>query len=454
MTNTTAAPRVAATISSEGDVTLEIGTRIETSVHDSLPAARQAIVQRVSQIADRRGEPVSAIMQDPAGVWPVLVHANGRVEERAAQAAPALPPEETRQEETPAAVTPPSEPQPAQAPTLSAPEPAAPEPTPVVAPAPRTEAPAAHAKVPQSTRRSFLATETRQEPATDGFRGVLARMGLNLQPSAAERARRADEQAISQHWPGPRTIAVVNGKGGASKTPTVVLLSAVFARFGGAGVLAWDNNQTRGTLGWRTEQGAHESTLLDLLPQVPQLLSANAQSADLAHFVHHQTRDKFDVLRSQPMALAANQRIDAADVDNIHSIGRKYYRLIFIDSGNDESDPLWQRMIDHTDQLVVATTTRDDHAEAGALLLEALGQRDERSADLAQRAIVVVNQANDKAPKNDAADVASGYSSLARQAVTIPHDPAMVDGILRYGALHKNTQRAWIAAAAAVARGL
>lgn len=36
-------------------------------------------------------------------------------------------------------------------------------------------------------------------------------------------------------------------KGG--QTPTTVLLSAVFARYGGAGVVAWDANQTRGTLG-------------------------------------------------------------------------------------------------------------------------------------------------------------------------------------------------------------
>jgi MinD-like ATPase involved in chromosome partitioning or flagellar assembly len=163
---------------------------------------------------------------------------------------------------------------------------------------------------------------------------------------------------------------VVNGKGGAGKTPTTVLLAAVFARHGGAGVLTWDNNQTRGTLGWRTEQG-REATLLDLLPQVDRLLSTGAQSADLAHFVHHQTRDRFDVLRSKPMALAHEQRVEPSDVDAIHAVAAKYYRLIFIDSGNDESDPMWLRMIDHTDQLVVATTTRDDHAEAGALLLEA-----------------------------------------------------------------------------------
>ncbi|MFD0760440.1 AAA family ATPase [Arthrobacter ulcerisalmonis] len=85
-----------------------------------------------------------------------------------------------------------------------------------------------------------------------------------MSPSESERAERSDVLAVSQHWPGPRTIAVVNGKGGAGKTPTTVLLAAVFARHGGAGVLTWDNNQTRGTLGWRTEQGPHEATLLDL----------------------------------------------------------------------------------------------------------------------------------------------------------------------------------------------
>ncbi len=229
-------------------------------------------------------------------------------------------------------------------------------------------------------RQSFLVREQIEEPATTGWRGLATRAGIRMSPSEEERAERADVLAVSQHWPGPRTIAIVNGKGGAGKTPSTVLLSGVFARYGGAGVLAWDNNQTRGTLGWRTEQGPHESTLLELLPQVDRLLSTSAQSADLAHYVHHQTRDRFDVLRSKPMALAQEQRIEPEDVDAIHAVASKYYRLIFIDSGNDESDPMWRRMIDHADQLVVATTTRDDHAEAGALLLEALADPETFSA--------------------------------------------------------------------------
>jgi hypothetical protein len=50
--------------------------------------------------------------------------------------------------------------------------------------------------------------------------------------------------------------------------------------------------------------------------------------------------------------------------------------------------------------------------------------------------------------------VADGYRAIAREAVTVPFDPAMVDGLLRYGSLRPGTQRAWLAAAAAVARGL
>lgn len=188
-------------------------------------------------------------------------------------------------------------------------------------------------------RKSFLQTERPEEPAIQGARGALNRLGFKMAPNATEQSTRDDELAVSQHWPGPRTIAVVNGKGGAGKTPTTILLSAVFARYGGAGVLAWDNNQTRGTLGWRTEAGTHDRTLLEMIPEAERLLGTGAQSADLAHFVHHQPREKYDVLRSKPIRLAHENRLHPEDVDAIHAVAAKFYRLIIIDSGNDESDP-------------------------------------------------------------------------------------------------------------------
>ena len=309
-------------------------------------------------------------------------------------------------------------------------------------------------EIPAVPRRSFLDQHAAEEPARQGWRGRLTRLGLRVRPGSAERSERADVLAVSQHWPGPRTIAIVNGKGGAGKTPTTILLSAVLARYGGAGVLAVDLNQTRGTLGWRTEQGSHTATVLDLLPETDRLLGTGAQAADLARFVHHQTSDRYDVLRSQPLELASSQRLTTDDVDALHAVASKYYRLILIDSGNDESDAVWQRMIDHTTQVVVATTTRDDHAEAGALLLEALERRNPASAALAGQAVVIVSRADPSAKPADLRRIIDGYRGLARDVVAIPHDPAMVGGRLLYSALRPATQRAWLAAAAAVARGL
>lgn len=306
----------------------------------------------------------------------------------------------------------------------------------------------------RSQRESFLTPQQAQEPATRGWRGFLSTLGMRISPSEKEAAERNDRNAVSQHWPGPRTIAIVNGKGGANKTPTTVLLSAVFARYGGGGVLAWDNNQTRGTLPWRTEKGPHDSTILDLLQQTDTLLATGAQSADLARYVHHQTSDRYDVLRSKPKELADRQRFHESHVDAIHSVATKFYRMIFIDSGNDESDPMWLRMIEQTDQLVVATTTEDDKAESAALLLETLEAGSDQAAALADEAVVVVSQSNSTSPKSAVERVRNGFEPLARSAVSIPYDPAMVRGLLRYNALNKTTQRAWLHAAAEVARGL
>lgn len=486
---------IKATVNADGSATVIIEGKTHEFTADNEAAARAQTVELVSSHAKKEGSVVRAVMHDSQGSWPVKVHPNGTVEpdtttppqlrekparRRAgnpvthmATTEPAVIDQAAAQdtEETPQ--QPVSEAPASTASTSKGEEPAMET---VQAKAPQgqtTPPPAPPAKAPQdnpfakksptqpstpATRRearpSFLTQEQVEEPATKGWRGTMTRMGIRMAPSEDERAERADVQAVSQHWPGPRTIAIVNGKGGAGKTPTTVLLSAIFARYGGAGVLAWDNNQTRGTLGWRTEQGPHEATLLELLPESEKLLSTGAQSADLAHFVHHQTRDRFDVLRSKPMELASAQRVDAEDVDAIHRVASKYYRLIFIDSGNDESDPMWRRMIDHTDQLVVATTTRDDHAEAGALLLEALAQQNDKAHALAQNAVAVVTQADSKATAADVRRVADGYKTLARDVATIPFDPAIVDGILRYDALRPTTQRAWLAAGAAVARGL
>ena len=405
-----------------GDATAELsvdGEREEFAA-ESLEELRDAVLTRVTAVAADLGRPVQLTAEDDDGAWLLAVHPDGEIgEEEPLEADPGESGE----------VAPPP-------------------------PAHGAHAAGAHSAQDAPQRTSFLQEQPRTDRASRGWRGVLVRVGVPVAASRSEREERAEVQAVSRHWAGPRTVSIVNGKGGANKTPTTAMLASVFARNGGSGVLAWDNNETRGTLGWRTEQAAHDATLQTLLPAVEHLLSPAAQSSELGYFVHHQTGDKYDVLRSNPAMLATEQRITTEDFDRLHAVAAKYFRLIFVDSGNDESAERWLRMIDHTDQLVIATTALGEHAEAGALLLEALAQRDERSARLARDAVVVVSQSERTGKRTDARTVAAGFEPIARRAVTIPFDPALHGGRLDFASLAKPTRRAWLHAAAAVAEGL
>ena len=400
----------------------------------NLSAARRRAVEILIAAARAYGGELLAICSDPDGLFRLKVGADGSVAEapREGYAPPTpLAPAYT----SPAA---PVEPLPARTQLF------------ITQPInPNTDLDA-----PEPPRHALATSDDTSVLAEQGWRGALARRGVPLPPSESELTDRHFRTLVAQHWPTPRTIAVVNGKGGAGKTPTTICLAATFAKYGGSGVLAWDNNQTRGTLGWRTEQSWHQATLLDLLPEAPRLLKKEPQPGDLSRFVHHQSRDYYDVLPSKPILLADEQRITSDDVDTIWKVATRYYRLIIIDSGNDESDPMWRRMIDRTDQLVTVTTTRADHAEAGALLLEALSRRNAHSAQLARNSVTIITQADPKATDESIARLRKGYSTLSREVAFIPYDPAMVEGALVLDNLKPATQRAWLMAAAAVAEGL
>lgn len=299
---------------------------------------------------------------------------------------------------------------------------------------------------------SFLAKSAAGGPKPTGWRAVAGRLGFKVQASQAQCQQWEDERTVSQHWPGPRTIAVLNGKGGAGKTPTSILLASNFARLGSGSVVAADGNVTRGTLGWRTEQGPHNATILDMVPQTEALMDPSARNGDVAAFTHHQTIDQFDVLRSNPLLLSTEQKLSPEELDGIQQVLTRYYRMIIWDTGNDEGDSLWLRIVSHADQIVVATTTRTDHAEAGRLLLQGLSGRDERSAALAANAVVVISQADREEPP--ATSLVDGFAGIAREVVTIPYDRSMREQWLRSDKLAPATRAAWLHAAAAVARGL
>jgi cellulose biosynthesis protein BcsQ len=445
---------------------------------DSVQELRSNALALVVVEAQTLQRPVRVRIEDPEGHGELIVHPDNKIESVSYEPAPARRRAEAP-ETTPTTVAP------AIKETLPAPEPAAAPATATAtatataasvdarpwppAPAPANPEPQTAAVVEEAapTRRSlketsFLVSAPVLEPATQGWRGTLTRLGLRLDPSAKELTEREDIRTVSQHWPGPRTIAVVNRKGGANKTPTAVMLSALLARYSGAATVAWDNNESQGTLGWRTEKGSHDRSVLDLIDASTELLSPSTNAAEIAKFVHHQTADKFDVLRSDENE-EGDHEITAEEVDIAHQVLTRYYRLVVMDSGNTARAANWRRMIDHTNQLVVPVTAIEDRAEAARLTLQTLDSRRGHDAELARNAVVIVSESTDakrsmsgealKRAKDEAQRIADGFAPFVRAVVRIPYDPALVNGPIRYEALQPATQRAWLAAAAAVAAG-
>ena len=132
----------------------------------------------------------------------------------------------------------------------------------VPAPAPVTPSDSGTAPVEPEVRRFMTATDfldrrAGQEdlgPATWGWRGWVRRMSGGLikpRMGPAERDHASDRAIIQRDFDGPRTIAFINPKGGAAKTTGVLAAGYTFGTVRGGGVVAWDNNESRGTLGIR-----------------------------------------------------------------------------------------------------------------------------------------------------------------------------------------------------------
>ena len=455
-----------------------------TNVED----AHMEALELLRRFAGDVGGPVTVRSTEPSGVFDFLINPDGsthlpaRDDPTPAQPAPpTTPPPATQPAEhtetpitapspapapttttttTPSVALPPALPQPAPpAPVVAQPAPA--RPPAVAAPGADKRELTVPAPVHQPRRRevqaelrrqSLLEEITTQGPAHHGVRGVLNAMGLRLAPSKAELMERDNITKVSRHWVGPRTIAVVNGKGGSAKTPSAILLAALLARYGGGNVIAWDNNSTRGTLGWRTESGGHEATVADLLPRASYLLGTEARASDLEAFTHHQSVDRFDVLRSDPTQLASEQPADEVSFRAVHAVLARYYRIILIDTGNDESLPAWSSMIERTDAIVVPTITRPEHAESARLLLDGLARSGRHGERLAEQATVIVSQASASEPSP--AHYVEVFNGMARAAVGIPYDPAMSNSPLLLDSLGAATRRAWLAAGAALTDAL
>ncbi|MET8041899.1 chromosome partitioning protein [Micromonospora sp. NPDC005215] len=288
--------------------------------------------------------------------------------------------------------------------------------------------------------------------ATMGVRAVVNRMGLlRLSPGRHEQELKRDIEMVRRNFGGLRQVTVVNPKGGAGKTVAILLLAMTFGQKRGGYVLAWDNNETQGTLGMRAQQDFHSRTVRDMLRDLGQFQGAHGRVGDLSQYVRSQGEGMFDVLASDESA-TGGEMLTAAAFAEIREVVSRFYKLIFVDTGNNVRAQNWQASMDATDQLVVTMSARNDSAETAARMLDHLEQSGRQR--LVRQAVTVVSMPPSR-KEIDLPAIQEHFAARTRAVLLAPYERLIDTGEpIRYGGLSAATRDAWLKIAAAVAEGL
>ncbi|MEH1098626.1 chromosome partitioning protein [Micromonospora sp. CPCC 205561] len=287
--------------------------------------------------------------------------------------------------------------------------------------------------------------------ATMGVRAVANRIGLRLPPGRHEQELRRDIETVRRNFGGLRQVTVVNPKGGAGKTVAILLLAMTFGQKRGGYVLAWDNNETQGTLGMRAQQDFHSRTVRDMLRDLGQFQGAHGRVGDLSQYVRSQGEGMFDVLASDESA-TGGEMLTAAAFAEIREVVSRFYKLIFVDTGNNVRAQNWQAAMDATDQLVVTMSARNDSAETAARMLDHLEQSGRQR--LVRQAVTVVSMPPSR-KEIDLPAIQEHFAARTRAVLLAPYERLIDTGEpIRYGGLSAATRDAWLKIAASVAEGL
>ncbi|MDG4790761.1 chromosome partitioning protein [Micromonospora sp. WMMD1102] len=274
---------------------------------------------------------------------------------------------------------------------------------------------------------------------------------VKLAPGRHEQEIKQDIEMIRRNFGGLRQVTVVNPKGGAGKTVAILLLAMTFGQKRGGYVLAWDNNETQGTLGMRAQQDFHSRTVRDMLRDLYQFKGAHGRVGDLSQYVRSQSEGMFDVLASDESA-TGGEMLTAAAFAEIREVVSRFYKLIFVDTGNNVRAQNWQAAIDATDQLVVTMSARNDSAETAARMLDHLEQSGRQR--LVRQAVTVVSMPPSR-KEIDLPAIQRHFAARTRAVLLAPYERLIDTGEpIRYAQLSSATRDAWLKIAASVAEGL
>jgi MinD-like ATPase involved in chromosome partitioning or flagellar assembly len=244
----------------------------------------------------------------------------------------------------------------------------------------------------------------------------------------------------------PRVLAFANPKGGVHKTTATVLAAATIGSVRGRGVLAWDDNELRGTLGLRAGSARHARTIRHLLGDLLQIenMHGDALLHELDGYLRHASDGSYDVLAGEENPRFA-QRLDRHTVQRVMDLLRRTHDVICVDTGNNVESTNWQTVMKAADQLVITTVPREDAAFTADWMLDLLD--DTGQEDLVRNAVTLIScPSPGRLPL--LGDLTKHFATRTRAVAVVPYDPALeVGSSIEYAELLPETRAAWLKAA-------
>jgi MinD-like ATPase involved in chromosome partitioning or flagellar assembly len=246
---------------------------------------------------------------------------------------------------------------------------------------------------------------------------------------------------------GSRVIAFANPKGGVHKTTATVLAAATIGSVRGRGVVAWDDNELRGTLGLRAGSARHARTIRHLVSELSEVESRTGYSLSerLDDFLRHAADGSYDVLAGEEDPRFA-RRLEPQTVRRVLELLRRTHDVVCVDTGNNVESGNWQTVMQVSDQLVITTVPREDSAFSADWMLDLLVEMG--MGELVANAVTLLSLPTPR-PSPMVNDLARHFATRTRAVAIVPYDPSLETGAsIEYPALQPVTRQAWLEAAA------